>query len=333
MNVRSSLVAQALFALFAAACTATPPRDLDPLPDYDHGASYPHWKGKPTTWTKLGDIEEWLEGDGPRDYPEFAVDAHLELGEGRLELARREGAGLSAPLYSTRLTAAERDFEAALEHPRARGLQKERAEDGLAAIAALRGSRPALATAPKKPVPTPAAAPLGLTILKREAWRAASPRVSNLTPAGTPYSRITIHHSAKDSDGGSELTTNGDVAEVIKKIQTFHVRERGWGDIGYHFLIDANGNVWQGRSLDWQGAHASGANNVGNIGICLLGDYSTSAPEPEALAALERLVDGLSERHHIAKNRVFGHMKFSKTQCPGSALMAWIARYTSNATH
>jgi N-acetylmuramoyl-L-alanine amidase len=332
LNVRSSLP---LLILLTTACTATPPRDLDPVPAYDHGSSYPHWKGKPTTWTKLGDIEEWLDGDGPRDYPEYTVDAQLELGEGRLELARREAGTLSAPLLSNRLQAAERALEAALEHPRARSLQKERAEDGLAAIAALRGSKPSVASGPRPAAktPAPASAPLGLTILKRDAWRAASPRVGNLTPTDVPYSRITIHHSAKESDGGDELTTTRDVAEVIQKIQTYHVRNRGWGDIGYHFLVDANGNVWQGRSLDWQGAHASGANNVGNIGICLLGDYRSSAPEPEALAALERLVDALSERHHIARNRVFGHQKFSKTECPGGPLMAWIAKYSSNATH
>jgi len=330
LNVRTSLCAT-LFLLLTA-CTATPPADRDALPSYDHGSSYPHWKGKPVTWAKLGDVEEWLDGDGPRDYPEAVADAHLELAEGRLTLARREASGLSGPLLATRLSAAERSFREVLASPRARTLHRNRAEDGLAEIEALRGEKTARVPTPRSQ-PAAASSTLGLTILKREAWRAASPRGDKMTPVTGPYNRITIHHSAKESDGGSELHSDGDVAEVIKKIQTFHVRERGWGDIGYHFLIDSNGSVWQGRALDWQGAHASGANNIGNIGICLLGDYRSSAPNPASLVALERLVDGLSERHHIARNKVFGHMKFSKTECPGSALMAWIARYTASATH
>jgi hypothetical protein len=330
LNVRSSLCATILF--LTAACTATPPRDVDPVPSYDHGSSYPHWSGKPVTWGKLGDIEEWLDGDGPRDYPEYVTTAHLELAEGRLALAKREAKGLSSPLLATRLKAAERGFETVLESPRARTLQKNRAEDGLAEIEALRGVK-APVVVPKKNQPTAASAPLGITVLKRDAWHAAAPRMERLNAITVPYNRITIHHSAKESDGGDELHTTGDVAAVIKKIQTFHVRERGWGDIGYHFLIDANGNVWQGRALDWQGAHAGGDGNIGNVGICLLGDYRSSPPSRDALVALERLVDGLCERHPITHDKVFGHMKFAKTECPGDMLMAWIARYTSNATH
>jgi hypothetical protein len=330
LNVRSSLCATLLF--LTAACTATPPRNVDEVTPYDHGSSYPHWSGKPVTWGKLGDIEEWLDGDGPRDYPEYVDAAELELAEGRLALAKRESAGLSTPLLATRLTAAERGFRQVLASSRARTLQKDRAEDGLAEIEALRGVKVA-SVAPRKSQPAAASAPLGLTVLKRDAWRAASPRLERLTSVTTPYSRITIHHSAKDSDGGDQLHTTGDVAEVIKKIQTFHVRERGWGDIGYHFLIDASGNVWQGRALDWQGAHAGGDDNIGNVGICLLGDFRSSPPNGAALAALERLVEGLCERHHIARSKVFGHMKFAKTECPGNTLMAWIARYTASATH
>lgn len=330
MNVRSSLTATLL--LLTAACTATPPHNVDEAPSYDHASSYPHWSGKPVTWGKLGDIEEWLDGEGPRDYPEYVDAANLELAEGRLVLARREAKGLSSPLLATRLKAAERGFEAVLASPRAKALQKNRAEDGLAEIESLRGVKTAAAT-PKKSQPTAASAPLGITVLKRDAWRAASPRLERLNPISAPYSRITIHHSAKESDGGDDLHSTGDVAEVIKKIQTFHVRDKGWGDIGYHFLIDANGNVWQGRALDWQGAHAGGDDNIGNLGICLLGDFRTSPPTREALAALERLVDGLCDRHRIAHAKVFGHMKFAKTECPGGTLMAWIARYTASATH
>lgn len=330
MNVRSSLVAS--LVLITAACTAPPPRDLDPVPSYDTGSSYPHWSGRPVTWSKLGDIEEWLEGRGPRDYPEFVPSAHLELAEGRLALARREAKGLSAPLLATRLSAAEHDFHEVLEHPRARSLQKDRARQGLAELESLRTPRTAATPRPAPGTPTLASAGLGVTILKREAWRASAARVDRMTAVDVPYDRITIHHSAKESDGGSELSSARDVADKIKKIQTFHMRERGWGDIGYHFLIDANGQVWQGRALDWQGAHAGGDGNIGNIGICVLGDYSSSSPSRESLSALEELVDALCERHRISRGRIYGHMRFSKTQCPGGALMAWVARYSGQSS-
>jgi len=331
LNVRSSLVAS--LVLLTAACTAPPSRDIDPVPEYDSGSSYPHWSGRPVTWSKLGDIEEWLEGAGPRAYPEYVPSAHLELAEGRLALARREVKGLSAPLLATRLSAAERDFREVLEHPRARSLQKDRARQGLTELEALRGPKTASATRKGRTGPTAASADMGTSLMKRSAWNAAPARAERMTAVAVPYDRITIHHSAKESDGGSELSNARDVAEKIKKIQTFHMRERGWGDIGYHFMIDASGQVWQGRSLDWQGAHAGGDDNIGNIGICVLGDFSTGSPSRESLAALEELVDTLSERNRIGRGRVYGHMRFAKTECPGGSLMAWIARYSGQATH
>ncbi|NOT30229.1 MAG: N-acetylmuramoyl-L-alanine amidase [Planctomycetes bacterium] len=177
-----------------------------------------------------------------------------------------------------------------------------------------------------------ALAPAGLTIQPRAAWKAAAILTHRLTGASGGWNRITLHHSAKYSkEIGTPTASN--VGEVLKDIQTVHMRDRGWGDIGYHFLIDPTGRIWQGRLLDWQGAHAQGSNNVANIGVCLLGDFNHERPDPRALESLERLVDGLCERHHIARSRVYGHQKFAPTECPGDALMAWIARYSAGATH
>jgi N-acetyl-anhydromuramyl-L-alanine amidase AmpD len=153
-----------------------------------------------------------------------------------------------------------------------------------------------------------------------------------LTSARGGWSRITIHHSAKYSkEIGTPSSLN--VAGAIKDIQTVHRRDEGYGDIGYHFLIDPAGRIWQGRLLDWQGAHAGGENNVANIGICLFGNFNTERPDPRALAALEKLVDALCERHDIARSRVFGHRQLRSTECPGDALMAWVSRYAAGATH
>ena len=97
--------------------------------------------------------------------------------------------------------------------------------------------------------------------------------------------------------------------------------------------IDPTGKVWQGRSLDWQGAHAYGANNVGNIGICLLGNFVQERPDPRALHSLEELIDALCARHGISRSRIYGHRQLHPTQCPGDPLMAWVSRYASGASH
>ena len=47
----------------------------------------------------------------------------------------------------------------------------------------------------------------------------------------------------------------------VRSIQNFHIDDRGWADIGYHFLVGENGKVYEGRGWDRQGAHSPGFNN------------------------------------------------------------------------
>ena len=105
------------------------------------------------------------------------------------------------------------------------------------------------------------------------------------------------------------------------------MNQRGFGDIGYHYLIDPAGRVWAGRSLDYQGAHARGSNNIANIGICLLGNFDDERPRPTALRSLASLLGALRERHDIPAFRVYGHCDFCVTACPGRHLSSWVGRY------
>jgi hypothetical protein len=337
LNLSSTLFLS-LSALLLAACTTVPPVAVDAAPEYDAAPAYPHWSGRSVSWAKLSEIEDWLAGNGPERYPEYVASAELELAEGRLSLAKKEQQGLSTAVLAGRLKASEGGFRALLAKSDLKPALRLRAEQGLDQIEELRGE--AAARTSKVPVkaPIPAAAlgaPGGLTIQPRSAWNAASAVPGRLTSAGGNWSRITIHHSAKCSkEIGSP--SSGNVAGTIKDIQTVHMRDEGYGDIGYHFLIDPAGRIWQGRLLDWQGAHAggaNGANNVGNIGICVLGDFSNERPDPRALASLEKLVDALCERHHIARSHLYGHRQLRSTECPGDALYAWVTRYTAGATH
>ncbi len=52
-------------------------------------------------------------------------------------------------------------------------------------------------------------------------------------------------------------------ASYVRGIQNFHIDDRGWADIGYHFLVGENGKVYEGRGWDRQGAHSPGFNNDG----------------------------------------------------------------------
>ena len=96
-----------------------------------------------------------------------------------------------------------------------------------------------------------------LSVKGRSRWR-ARPRRGNILRMRN-VSRITVHHAA----GKPNWTiSERDVADSIRKIQRYHQTENGWADIGYHYVIDRAGRVWQGREIKWQGAHAGGSAKV-----------------------------------------------------------------------
>jgi len=158
------------------------------------------------------------------------------------------------------------------------------------------------------------------SILRRSAWRPPlSPRMHKINPMGRPY-RITVHHSDHDFPGHSLRKA----AYTIQGIQKYHIQRQGWGDIGYHYIIDTNGRIWTARSVKFQGAHAGGTNNRGNIGICLLGNYDRHPPNRVQKNNLTWLIQWLRRRYSIPRRELYGHCDFKVTNCPGRHLLSFV---------
>lgn len=134
--------------------------------------------------------------------------------------------------------------------------------------------------------------------------------------------KIFIHHTA---------TTNNldDPAQAIRNIYAWHATKNGWGDIGYNYIIDRDGNIYEGRfgGEGVVGGHVKGA-NTGSIGIAVLGNYEDTEISEESFAALAKLVAEKAAIHNIDISgsdyfrgkylaNVSGHRDFSATACPG----------------
>ncbi|MFW6028995.1 MAG: N-acetylmuramoyl-L-alanine amidase [Halanaerobiales bacterium] len=106
-----------------------------------------------------------------------------------------------------------------------------------------------------------------------------------------------------------------------KVIDKWHV-ERGFNEIGYHFVIRQNGDIEPGRSLDVPGAHAkTGApqsRNTSHIGICCPGDFDKKPPTIEQINSLVKLCKGLMEHFRIGVRNIEKH----HNTCPGK-LFPW----------
>ena len=122
--------------------------------------------------------------------------------------------------------------------------------------------------APRVKTPaTPSTPAEVVTIHKRSEWADAQPMVDRLDPMGQP-TRITVHHEGVDC---AHLSGTA-VCERLRAIRSNQIKTKaqgglGAGDIGYHFVIDSSGAIWEGRPMKYQGAHAGNFYlNQGNIG-------------------------------------------------------------------
>ncbi len=163
-----------------------------------------------------------------------------------------------------------------------------------------------------------------LGMIDRSTWGAAS-------SSGCGYDvskyRTAIHHTASPAGDA------GNYDQRIRQIQSYHINGNGWCDIGYHFLVTQDGQLWEGRPVSYQGAHVGG-NNSGNAGITMVGCFEPGAcdtstfgpltPSQESVDALASLIAALSAQFgfEIDASTVKGHQDHpgASTACPGENL-------------
>jgi N-acetyl-anhydromuramyl-L-alanine amidase AmpD len=187
------------------------------------------------------------------------------------------------------------------------------------------------------------ATPTPLVIVKRAAWDPAPLHAGTRYPGRLRdvYTTIVVHHS-------DMVESPGPLA-----IKEYHLQVSKFADIGYHFVIEPDGTVYEGRDLDRVGAHAGAvAEQIGHpeqdpdwgaVGIVMDGLFESTTPTPAALSSLEKLIDDLRGRFpKIA--RVIGHREVApelvrkklkrltskETTCPGDAMFLWLEEHRRN---
>ena len=171
---------------------------------------------------------------------------------------------------------------------------------------------PELGSTSSVPVPAPSG------IIPRSAWTRESPRVYLADPM-VGISRITVHHDGMDPFTSS---SRADAVDRLELIRRSHVN-KGWADIGYHFVIDPAGRIYEARPLALQGAHVKD-NNEHNLGVMMLGNFDRQSPTPAAAAALAAFVRGQMARYSVDHRRVYTHQELRPTACPGTSLQSYM---------
>ncbi len=141
-----------------------------------------------------------------------------------------------------------------------------------------------------------------------------------------PLNEIIVHCTATAPDWWASKRTSEKVAEIKR----WHVQDRGWADIGYHYLIDRDGTVAKGRPLEKIGAHVQGR-NTGTIGISLFGGHGSAATDkfsqhftPAQEDALLKLIADLRGQYPSI-TQISGHNQWAAKACPGFNAPSWYA--------
>ncbi|WP_186001631.1 peptidoglycan recognition family protein [Streptomyces sp. IB201691-2A2] len=188
--------------------------------------------------------------------------------------------------------------------------------------------------------------PTSINFITRKQWgadeskRFAANGSEKAPPLHFPAQALTVHHTVT-------VNNDPDPAATVRAIYEQHATANDWGDIGYHFLIDQAGGIYEGRfpgsgverahhTRDRlvTGFHTAGFNS-GNIGIALLGDFTEIPPTTAMRRSLTRLLASLAKAHRLdvqspvayrnpasgtAKRvpAVAGHRDWIATDCPGT---------------
>ncbi|MEV0494589.1 FG-GAP-like repeat-containing protein [Streptomyces atratus] len=206
-----------------------------------------------------------------------------------------------------------------------------------------------LTTAPTKPpagkVPRP-------PMVTRAQWGADETIVQCPTVYSPAVKAVIVHHEA-----GTNTYSCTQSAAMIRSIQAYHVKTQGWGDIGYNFVVDKCGRIFEGSKggadLPVKARHTLGF-NPDTVGISLLGNMETAKPTRAARAAIARIAgwklgqygaDPLSRTtltaefdngkytagQQVEVDRIISHRDVMATACPGANLYTQLPKLRTAA--
>jgi len=203
-------------------------------------------------------------------------------------------------------------------------------------------SAPATTLPTATTTPTTPGPPLP-TYVTRAGWQADEKIVKDAPAYGTDVKVFFVHHTA-----GTNSYSCADSPSIIRGIEAYHVQSKGWNDIGYNFLTDKCGTLYEGRKggvdKPVTGAHTYGF-NTNSAAIAVLGTYIDSGVPAAAATTVARvaayklgqygyspsttaqLTEGVADGKFklgqvVTFNRISGHRDAVATECPGDALYA-----------
>lgn len=111
----------------------------------------------------------------------------------------------------------------------------------------------------------------------------------------------------------------------LRNLQTWSRATKHWLDIPYHYIIDLNGKIYEGRKLEYAGDTNTEYDPKGHALIEVVGNFEEVQPNQQQLDAVVDLMALLARKYHVSIDKIAGHKDFSaQTVCPGANLYAYL---------
>jgi hypothetical protein len=130
---------------------------------------------------------------------------------------------------------------------------------------------------------------------------------------------ITLHH------GGVAFLRDKDPTQYLRNLQTWSRNTRMWTDIPYHYLIDLDGKIYEGRDINYAGDTNTQYDPTGHALIVVLGNFEEVEPNPAQLESVVAMMSAIAARYRVPVENIAGHKDYStETSCPGKSLYPYL---------
>jgi hypothetical protein len=169
----------------------------------------------------------------------------------------------------------------------------------------------------------------GLVALEVATVASLPPRVAASEVAGGADMRLRIAHrithvTLHHTGDAQPLRPEDDLVRKLRGLQSWGAAERNWWDVPYHFLLDLEGRIYEGRDYHFMGETNTAYDPGGHFLISVVGNYERQEPTRAQIAAIADMMAWALREFDLPLDRIGGHYDYAQTGCPGQHLRKYL---------
>jgi hypothetical protein len=131
---------------------------------------------------------------------------------------------------------------------------------------------------------------------------------------------VTLHHEGD----AQPLRIDDNIPKKLQALQSWGASDRNWWDVPYHYLLDLQGNIYEGRDYHYMGETNTTYDPDGHFLISVMGNYNKQEPTQAQLNSIADLMAWALKEFDLPLSSIGGHYQYADTDCPGKNLRKYL---------